>query len=734
MPDAIDGSHYNYFLVYTKDTDPGTKLVQAITFQASQNDNSTGTFVQNFPVASYNMFLYAVPQSNTTVTAATTDADTISGAAVLSAYTSIDLRYVNEISFYLTDHEVPGNGTFNIFFKNAADFSVPTGYTVKVGIYGADDDALKFPASDAQSVTVTSGAFTGTIGSASDTLASGNYNLKVTFTNASNKKYIYSERLIIMANRSTTRDSTNPVIVPDVIEKLPTKPGDFIAGYTEPSTSKNLYTVEFAWTDTSYREDGFEIDLMRLDDASTAKYPSMPTTDAEWSTLQTSTDYASGTVYDKTYYGSHSVNDGVTAWSSNFNTVRVLELNKQNITAFRDSQQDGGTTNATGGSLNMNSSHIKLSLPLEHRFVARIRSVNQAGESDWTYLTLPHSTPLLTAGSTANTNNAEVTTAQYTLAATKAFDTDVETVNLYRLTYDVGQNYTFSSVDATSGAATVLSSNPSLIQYKSQHSSSGAASTTSVAILSPNSKANDTTVTPNVVCVHGTKNKIATTGLATDDIELQLKQGSNFWRGWKIDKTTGQLYTQTQKGTAPSQYDEPAIWTQYKNLTLFADYSATANLNGTVIVEDINNYEMKPAFVTVTTTLNSTAATPTTCTLVDASGKLDASVLGAKNVLRMAEVDKIAFTLDASAATYQTVPASGGTAQTVNINYEKFSLVVQKANGGETVCNESTQDFTVSLDLPLTGLEKGIYNFKISGHKGNKTFELTPNLVLDIVN
>lgn len=732
LPDALTGSDYNYFLIY-KGATQTTESIEQIDFQAESTDDTKGTFQKDFPVDSYNMFLYAVKNDRTEITAASTKAD-IQGAAVLAAYTHADLRYADKVSFYLTANKIVGDASYSLKIINDTAFTVPSGYTISVGLYGYDDDQLKDP-TPVQNVTRNAdGSFSTTLANAGFT--SGNYNLKVIFTNtATNKTYSYSELVVLMANRSTTRDNTNPVIVPDVLEKAPSRPADFVVGYTSPdSVAKDMYEVEFAWTDSSYREDGFELDLMKVDNiGATDSFPAFPETDAEWDALKAIYATDATKIFDDVYYKTqgNDITAGCEAWRNGYDNVQILTLNKQNLGSFRDSLADGGNTNTDGGSLNMNSTHVKLLLPLGHRFVARIRATNGAGESDYTYLRMFNpgddlKTHSCTKGDALDAADAtkvvEKTTAEYTLSSTNAFNDGVETINLYRLHYYIGDG-TFK--DAT--ADTVVS--PSLIQYKSQHSASGAASTTECAILSPNAKIADTSVTPNIVAVTGTDNTPSATGISgqTGDIKLQLRKEINFWKGWRCDSDDGDAYPTTGD---PKVSD---VYTGYKSLDLFADYTQFVAASGNIAVEEMTRYEIKPSFIEVGLFDNKTdqnAVTTVTSSTITLSNAAKIPLGSSEQIISQSEIGYITFKLDATVALYSKTKT--GTADTP-INYDSFSVEMHKVNGGDVVYNKTIEDFTEVCGINLAGRAGGKFALKISAKKGSYTYELTPNLILDVV-
>lgn len=572
----------------------------------SDTTGCTGTITKNFQLGAYNFVLYAVASAKeTSIGDAPTNDGDLKTNGIFVGYAAADLRYNDSVKFYLTSNNLSGTGS--VLLNITSDWVVPDDYTIKIGIYDYLTGAQKHPSG--QDGTLTPNGETKKINTTGWTagaaaIAPGNYNIVITaHNNTTGKDYIYSEKLIVLSNRV----SKGTIDVPEIIDRAPTQPADLIVGYSKPEDSDiNYYKVEFAWTDTAYNERQFQLEVMSVDDASsTPTYITTPTNDTEWNALLSNNDLEkTSTVY---------VNQ-IKTYPTPLTTQKMLS----------ESQY------AIEGSLNMNNNHIVMYLPLEHRYVARIRASNDNYDTAWTYANL-HDADGKTAGCAkddsitvgSNTFTTKVTTPVYTLGtATDIFPADVTSINQYKITYKLGggsfkasSNFAADSPDSQEIPATVV--------FESQHNENGntaSANTTKVAILTPDSKA--PIADPATAGVNGKKNTyVKTSNLYTtyasvtplSDIYVELTDVEGYyWADWLIDGKSASVYGKTDGTCNP--------YLGYTNLTLFAKYNVlppSADITSSVTLADINKYELKKEYVEIT--LNS-SGTDITKSIVMANG------------------------------------------------------------------------------------------------------------------
>ncbi len=735
LPESIDGDTLDFFLAY-KTLKETTWTVKSTTFVASADDKTVGTVQETFELNSYEFKLYAVPAG---VIAAATDLaeSTVKAAAALAGYATADLRYNTTVAFTLTANNMDGQGSLEIAIKTVPEFLIPDGFTVTAGLYDYDTSStLVYPTTSPVPITVTADGVvddTTSFSVATSMIDAGSYNLVVTLTNTNvtpNKSYKFSEKVIVLTNQKTA----GTVWIRDIIDYPPTQPADFIAGFTDPTSSDSTYyTVEFAWTDTSDCETGFELEIMKVDDKSaTLLYPLMPTTDDEWG------DSA------KTKGLAKDFNAAITTTSpsqwDDITDADVLLLNKTNLSTCPLFVSYSGATSDSVGSLNMNQSHLKMLLPMEHRFVARIRAVNDVGSSDYTYLDL-HKTPVApatyaaTAGCTkddsitvgANTFKATQTNTSYVLTM-KNFDDDVVTMNRYKITYNLNGG-TYADADGTLTAAKNM---PAKVLYESQHNAdatTAAVSTSKVAIVHPNSVKADASATPAITGVTGTANDyVDTTGTAQTGVHLELKDADgSYWLTWMNGDINGTEYA-TDAASDPADYTPP-LYTGYKNLSLIAKFNTTKTVDIAVNFTDMRRYELNKGFITVALKSGVTDKTSDyitdTCTLYDETagagvGTTDSiiTLADAGNLLSISDViDGIVLSLNSNAK----YTNDGGT--DVAIKYDKLHLTITRLSDNTIKYdNDATSGtFNVSLKNYLTGK----YMFTISATKGTYSYQIT---------
>lgn len=596
----------DFYLAYEKTTDTTWTIVtDKVTITADSGSTSSGTFLITLPQANYNMRLYGV-KSGTSVDSSTA-IDTLNSSAALVGETTADLRRGDAVTFTLkADTRIlTGTSTAALVlyavdnWNTASEFTDGTAYTVSAELQdvltgdpvsGTSKDSITLAEestakaiTDLTSITATTATY-----SNSTAVSAGTYNLVVKFTKGT-AVYEYSDTVIIVPGKITT----GVVAIPKVVATEPTAPENFKAGFIAPtSVEDGFYKVEFVWEDKSNNEAYFELQLADVTSSTaTVTVPTGPatssdTTDTSWTTVvENQTD---ATV---TRYGIVNSNIKIDGYFS------TPQCSYSDVTAFYGTNNDWYVS----GSLNKNNEVAVMKLPLGNRYVARIRAVNAAGSSSWTYVTIKDD---IAAGNT--------TTHSQAISAAEAFDHTVSEadttstaavascINLYRLTYSLGANATFS--DAGTGTAPVVipaASSATFPIVDNQIASYYNASTTGIAILNPNGY-NTSSTSSN-----------ETDGDSDSKADaLQLKQGdSYYWIYWTSDigndGTTGTLTT--NKNYADYN-DTPAAYTGYKNLTLTAVYGSQAGVS----IVDLSKYNLTESNIKATYNGSDTTFSSTT--------------------------------------------------------------------------------------------------------------------------
>jgi len=602
LPDQVTAQALDFYIGSKEKGTSSWSNFETITFTPNvvggNNDYLNGTVTKEYNLSSYEFKLYAVP--NTVSPSSNTDGD-VKSAALFAGYAAADLRYNDSVNFYLSSSTLTSTGLFDVKIKSP-NWTVPSNHKVHVGVYKQDTNERVYPSAGDTDITPSANSsidYASFSNSAGAGLPVGTYNIiisidKIGAADAVVKTYIYSEKLVILPNRT----SEGTINVPDIINYAPTQPADLIVGYLPPATTDlNYYTVEFAWTDTSYCERGFQLEILKADGL---PFILPPTSDAEWKTLtETTLGMTSGATSKSNTY-----------WKDTFDT-NLLVLKQENLSSYVNAYNDGDEK----GSLNLNSNHVILNMPLGHRFLARICAWNDAGESAYTYLTLTQaSTSGCTAGTAIPTGRGyasltpQVSTTAYALnynggATTdirtniKPFENDVTTVNMYKLTYNLCGG-TFGDAEGTGGALAAADT-PALVTFNIQRNNTAdksdptkttaAASETALALLNPNNKYDATTPVKN------TKNTYTNTaGGTSTDKYLTLKNGDYAWTKWTKDKESTLAADEYNTKIDVSQTTPSLLgYTGYTNLQLFARYNTSTEVVAPVNIEDITEYELE---------------------------------------------------------------------------------------------------------------------------------------------
>ena len=453
IPDSFDSDGVDFYL-YGTNTSGGTFGPKNVTFKgntdaaAGGTSKTVGTISIPANSAVWEFTLVAVTSGD----AAPTEA-TLKDNAVLIGYSSMDMLNGDTAKFTLSPDGLTKESSVAMKLYTD-DWELPTGFTAKAGIYRptTEADAGTDAAKTEQSV-----AFTDTTKDEAHAVdyeiasfAPGTYLFKVTFEKTgSNKKFYWSDVLVVLPGKTIN----NAVGIPNIIGTAPTAPTAFKAGYVENSEDKfsGWYTTAFEWERGSKNENNFEIEVLEFNDADRVTHPA--DADAAWTT-------ALGAGTSVTY-------------DSKFSSAANYE----------------------SGSLLSGNTKAQLRLELGKRYFARIRAVNDAGESAWTLVALADAP-------------AEPT-------GTKAF---TGTINRYRLTYFMnGGAYYDDKAAADADTAGTGGKTADIVSYHCEDS------TTGIEIM----KADGTPI---------------------------IKKNTYTWSYWSKDATSETASRYNEPGVAPENY------------------------------------------------------------------------------------------------------------------------------------------------------------------------------------
>ncbi len=453
IPNSFDSDGVDFYL-YGTNTSGGTFGPEKVTFKGNADaaggaaSKTVGTI--NIPANSsvWEFTLVAVTSGD----AAPTEA-TLKDNAVLIGYSSMDMLNGDTAKFTLSPDGLTKEA--EIAMKLYTDgWELPAEFTAKAGIYllttGADAGADAAKTEQSVAFTDTTKDEANAVAYTIASFTPGTYLFKVTFEKTgSNKKFYWSDVLVVLPGKTIN----NAVGIPNVIGEKPEAPTAFKAGYVENSEDKfsGWYTTAFEWERGSKNENNFEIEVLEFKDADTAV--TLPTSDDEWTAASTA--------------GSHETYDSKFSSEANYESGSLLS----------------GNTKA------------QLRLELGKRYFARIRAVNDAGESAWTLVALADAP-------------AEPT-------GTKAF---TGTINRYRLTYFMnGGAYYDDKAAADADTAGTGGKTADIVSYHCEDS------TTGIEIM----KADGTPI---------------------------IKKNTYTWSYWSKDATSETASRYNEPGVAPENY------------------------------------------------------------------------------------------------------------------------------------------------------------------------------------
>ncbi len=340
IPDSFDSDGVDFYL-YGTNTSGGTFGPEKVDFTSKAGSKTIGTISIPANSAVWEFTLVALATGATAPTEAT-----LKNEAVLIGYSSMDMLNGDTAKFTLSPDGLTKKA--EIAMKLYTDgWELPAEFTAKAGIYllttGADAGTDAAPTEKEVAFTDATKDEANAVAYTIASFTPGTYLFKVTFEKTgSNKKFYWSDVLVVLPGKTIN----NAVGIPNVIGEKPEAPTAFKAGYVENSEDKfsGWYTTAFEWERGSKNENNFEIEVLEFNDADTAV--TLPTSDDEWTAASTA--------------GSHETYDSKFSSEANYESGSLLS----------------GNTKA------------QLRLELGKRYFARIRAVNDAGESAWTLVDL----------------------------------------------------------------------------------------------------------------------------------------------------------------------------------------------------------------------------------------------------------------------------------------------------------------------------------------------------------
>ena len=561
IPDSFGSDGVDFYL-YGTNTSGGTFGPEKVTFKgnaeaAGVTSKTVGTISIPANSAVWEFTLVALA----TGAPAPTDETNLKDNAVLIGYSSMDMLNGDTAKFTLSPDGLTKEA--KIAMKLYTDnWQLPTGFSAKAGIYllttGADAGADATPTEKDVAFTATSTDKAHAVDYAIAQFTPGTYLFKVTFEKTgSNKKFYWSDVLVVLPGKTID----NVVGIPNVIGEKPEAPTAFKAGYVEKSEDKfsGWYTTAFEWVRGSKNENNFEIEVLEFNDADTVTPPA--DADTGWTTALTA---GKSVTYD-----------------SKFSSKENYE----------------------SGSLLSGNTKAQLRLELGKRYFARIRAVNDAGESDWK-LVDPATAPAEPTGTTAFTGN---------------------TINRYRLTYFMnGGAYYADKATAAADTAGTGGSTADIVSYHCEDS------TTGIEIKKADGTPDGTPI---------------------------IKKNTYTWSYWSKDATSEAASRYNEPGDAPENYKG------YKNLDLYAMFTADAG----VAIFDKKSLEIQDGWITVDTgTLTGKTATIEVTTQTEVKWTFkpgEVKDAEGKKIENFA-YDKVNFTVTKSGTTFEAKSADNVSAAT----------------------------------------------------------------------
>ena len=597
MPDQIDATTGYDFWLFGENETTGTTIDlsdvtkypngHVVSFLPTGTSTTKGTVTLTLDIARYKMNLYVCKTTDKATIAAGADADAkevqAKKAAWLWAQARADFTYGDTVNFHLTPYGLEEGGTYGLAVY-LDGWTMGDGWHSTVSIKNLKDGTAVANAPDYTTdltpavldLTTTQNVKNET----GKTIKPGTYNFVVDFYNAGlDVHYYYSDRIVIFSNQTTKKE----IKIPNVIGVKPAAPEALGISYVDPVTAtQDYYELAFEWTDKSYNEAYFQLELVDITDVVAdiaSGLGTLKSANGGTGAAAVTSTWEALTAKDATYgqkeilykFGKQVIKNVY-----NPNSTATPEDKKYEDTVLGDF--DGNTSEAryVDGSFRMNNTAAVIRVDLGRRYIARLAAVNAAGPSDYIYPDLEGATVAASAGFTrASTGEA------IAASALKKFGADAALINRYRITYnlDGGSFYEADTLangqlptrkDSTKVTAVdgLLSNGDTVIRYGTQ----AATAADQMGIMNAlYTKSSDST--PKKIVLYDTT--------------------SRRWSDWLYMSTSGDVY-ETGYNTTPANDAEYAItevpymqWDEtnhkkaaadgvvgFSNITLYATYKS----------------------------------------------------------------------------------------------------------------------------------------------------------------
>lgn len=398
-PNALYSDDLDFYLWGKNETTKTTLERTQVSFEAYNGSSTTGALDIYLAPGVYELTLVAIKKGTSY------NQSTI----LYSAYAQTDLRYNNNVYFYLSSENLNSNGYAKLALYTVG-WQVKDNYSITAGIYEISNENtcickvtpfnLKdyyYPTASDIPEDPTYNFDCSTIGSGT-AIPSGIYNFTVTI-NDGYRNYYYTDRIQIHGDRTTCGE----ISLPDIVDKIPEPPTYLIAQYQIPDNSQEqFYNVEFCWDDNSITESNFQLEFLMIDDYLETNYSSYLTT------LTDSTE---------------SVANKNSAWNKLY-TAENTYCSDKPFTVDTNLYDIPSVSQYLGGSLSKNSTYCVYNLLLGKRYFARICAASDAGKSEYVYLDLN------------NTNNKPFETTA-NCSSPKKWTSNNKFINLYKVVYEL---------------------------------------------------------------------------------------------------------------------------------------------------------------------------------------------------------------------------------------------------------------------------------------------------------
>lgn len=369
------------------------QVLKPRTVEVSSTDGITGKVILDIDCFNWELTLAATQDTLTLSDDYDEMVSAVKKEAILIGSATVDMVFTNTIEFTLSPKGLTKLGAVALTIAREGNWAIPEGYEVTAGIYDITtgeeipvynpDGTLNDTGNTKETLTdlgsgesaPIAGKFvpddytiptpyvetTATYTAGGNKIAPGTYLFQISLKKTGeNREYVWNDTIIVLPGKtsdminiiegggSTNHIKSKLLVIPNLIGEKPAAPKDLQVVISDPDTdASGYYTATFSWDGSEVKtETNFALEIIELADSQEG-YKADEIGDATWATLIENAenhycfDYLNDLRKDPRFYKDGSL------FANNTEVKVLLELGKRYLARLRSENNAGYSVNAT---------------------------------------------------------------------------------------------------------------------------------------------------------------------------------------------------------------------------------------------------------------------------------------------------------------------------------------------------------------------------------------------------